>query len=280
MTLINEFFDNYKMSKEDLVTAFFEARNGAVGTKEDFDTPVKPTCSNPDTGFSKSFTTIRQAAEWVIDDDDGNVPHPFGTVKASKYSSYPWASLPKHVQNSIMNNILNAACKKETRADLEDRYRDSGYGLVWELDDPSEIINDDIRCSYDEGHGSVENRATLKAKYAAEKTEKAEKVKQEKIDFINKNKDWAISKLNRKLKTGETLFEYFNCESNYGYPEWGISGYFSNNFDKYIEHIQKELDEKAAAKGKKAKSLVKYFQYLDEVAKDLGISVEDNDENN
>ena len=57
-------------------------------------------------------------------------------------------------------------------------------------------------------------------------------------------------------------------------------GYFSNNFDKYIEHIQKELDEKMAAKGKKAKSLVKYFQYLDEVAKDLGISVEDNDENN
>ena len=44
--------------------------------------------------------------------------------------------------------------------------------------------------------------------------------------------------------------------------------------------FQKELDEKAAAKGKKAKSLVKYFQYLDEVAKDLGISVEDNDENN
>lgn len=276
MTLVNEFFNNHKMSEEDLITAFFEARSGTMGTKEDFDTPVNPICSNPDTGFSKSFTTIRQAAEWVKDDDDGNVPRPFGSVKPSKYSAYPWANLPKHVQNSIMCNILNAACKKEAaRGDLEDRYRDSGYGLVWELNNPEDIINDDVRCAYDEGHGSTEDRATLKAKYAAEKTEKAEKAKQEKIDFINKNKDWAISKLNRKLKTGETLFEHFSCEPNYGYPEWGISGYFSGNFDKYIEHIQKELDEKMAAKGKKARSLVKYFQYLDEVAKDLGLSVED-----
>ena len=277
MILVNEFFNNYKTAEENLVMAFFEARSGTMGTKEDFDTPIKPTCSNPDTGFSKSFTTIRQAAEWVIDDDDGNVPRPFGTVKASKYSSYPWVNLPKHVQNSIMNNILNAACKKETRADLENRYRDSGYGLVWDLDDPSEILEDDIRCSYDEGHGNIEDRATLKAKYAAEKNKKAEKAKQEKINFINQNKDWAISKLSRKLKSGETLFDYFECEPNYGYPKFGIYGYFNSNFDKYIEHIQKELDEKMAAKGKKARSLVKYFQYLDEVAKDLGISTEDNE---
>ena len=176
-----------------------------------------------------------------------------------------------------MNNILNAACKKETRADLDNRYRDSGYGLVWDLDDPSEILEDDIRCSYDEGHGNIEDRATLKAKYAAEKNKKAEKAKQEKINFINQNKDWAISKLSRKLKSGETLFDYFECEPNYGYPKFGIYGYFNSNFDKYIEHIQKELDEKMAAKGKKARSLVKYFQYLDEVAEGLGISTEDNE---
>ena len=126
-----------------------EARSATMGSKPDFDTLIKPVCSNPDTGFRMSFDTIRQAAEWTINNDDGEVPHPFGSVKASKYSTYSWEGLPKHVQNSIMNNILNAACKKETRADLEDRFRDSGYGLVWELDDPSEIESEDIRCSYE-----------------------------------------------------------------------------------------------------------------------------------
>ena len=275
MNIVNEFFNNGKMPNENLVTAFFEARSGTMGTKEDFDSHINPVCSNPDTGFNKSFATIRQAAEWLIDDDKGNVPHPFGSVKLSKYRAYPWVNLPKHIQNSIMSNILNAACKKETRADLENRFRDSGYGLIWELNNPENIINDDVRCSYDEGHGAQGTRDELKAQYAAERAEKTAKDKQKKIDYVKNNKDWAISKLsNKKLKNGQSVFQYFKCESNYGYPEHGIFGYFNLNFDKYIERIQKNLDEKMAAKGKKAKSLVKYFKYLDEVAEDLDIKKE------
>ena len=253
-----------------------EARSATMGSKPDFDTLIKPVCSNPDTGFKMSFDTIRQAAEWTINNDDGEVPHPFGSVKASKYSTYSWEGLPKHVQNSIMNNILNAACKKETRADLEDRFRDSGYGLVWELDDPSEIESEDIRCSYEEGHGSKEDRGQIKVKIAAEKAEKAKKIKIEKVEFVNKNKDWAISKLKSfQGKDGKTIFDSAECEPTYGYPLYGIYGNFNGNFDKRIKSVQTKLDAKMAAKGKKAKSLVKYFDYLNDVAPDLGLKLDD-----
>lgn len=275
MNIVNKFFNN-KSSTKDLVTEFFEARSATMSSRNDYTSPIKPVCTNPETGFSKSFDTIQQAAEWVVDDEDNEVPHPFGTVKDSKYKSYPWMSLPKHIQNSIMNNILNAACKKETRADLENRFRDSGYGLVWELDDPSEIVDEDIRCSYDEGHGSQEDRETLKAKYAVEKEEKAKQLRQDMINYVNKRKDWAIKKLKStiKAKTHKSLFDEYECEETYGYPKTGMNSYWSN-FLTDIKFLQVRINTNVAP-GKKAKNIIKYFEYLEKVAEDVGLNVDDN----
>jgi hypothetical protein len=175
-----------------------------------------------------------------------------------------------------MNNILNAACKKETRADLEDKFRNSGYGLVWELDDPSEIVDDDIRCSYDEGHGSQEDREALKAKYAVEKEEKAKQLRQDMINYVNKRKDWAIKKLKTtiKAKTHKSFFDEYECEETYGYPKLGMEDYWSN-FSTDIKLLQVRINTKVAP-GKKAKNIIKYFEYLGKVAKDVGLNIDEN----
>ena len=280
MNIVNEFFNN-KSSTKDLATEFFEARSASMSSREDHTSPIKPVCTNPETGFSKSFDTIQQAAEWLVNNDnEDEVPKGFGKVRKSKYGSLSWENLPKQSQNSIMNNILNAACKKETRGDLDPHYRASGYGFVWELDDPSEIVDDDIRCSYDEGHGIQEDRETLKAKYAVEKEEKAKEkakqLKQDMINYVNKRKDWAIYKLKKTVntRTNKSLFDEYECEETYGYPKLGMEDYWSN-FSTDIKLLQVRINTKVAP-GKKAKNIIKYFEYLEKVAEDVGLNVDKN----
>lgn len=267
MELINKFFEELEVMDE--------ARTAALGTYEDYDAPIYPFCMNRETGFTKQFTTIRQAAEWVKDDgeEDGLVPQPFGSVKPSKWSSYSWSAIPKPTQNLIMNNILNSACKKENRKDLEDRFRDGGYGLVWDLKNPEDLISEDWLQTYEEGHGS--SREEARAKVIKTKEEKAAKEKQDMINFVLKNKDWAINVLKRYKSHGVSLFDKSSCEDKFGYPAYGIYGYFSDGFDKSISSIQKDLDNNSAARGKKAKSLVKYFDYLSKVTSDVGLDIDD-----
>ena len=282
MNIVNEFFNN-KSSTKDLATEFFEARSATMSYKPDYDNLLKPYCKNPDgILFSNGqdtlyFDTIKQAAEWLVDNDDGDVPNPYGTVKDSKWQSYPWAALPKPNQNSIMNNILNAACKKETRGDAREQLRHLAYGLIWDLEDPSEIEDPDIQLSYELGHGSQESIDQLKAKYAAQKEEKAKQLKQNKINYVNKHKDWAIYRLKKAVntRTHKSLFDEYECEETYGYPKAGMNEYWGGDFMKYIKYLQVGINTNVTP-GKKAKDLVKYFEYLEEVAKDVGLNVDEN----